>query len=88
MSATPSAPALSGRAGNDVAPTVLLAALVLPLALLVLRRLAAAGLSLRTTREDLWLVGTLAFGTVLYFSAVQGKVWYTALVVGVVLELV
>lgn len=80
--------AISGRAGNDVIPTVLLAALILPLTLLVLRRLAAAGLSQRTVREDLWLVGAFAFGSVMFFSSVQGKVWYTAHVVGVVLALV
>jgi hypothetical protein len=80
--------AIAGRAGNDVVPTVLVAALVLPLALLVLRRLAAAGLSRRSLRDDLWLVATLAFGSVLWFSAVQGKVWYTAHVVGVALALV
>ena len=79
--------AISGRAGNDVIPTLLLAALILPLTLLVLRRLASAQLSQRTLREDLWLVATLAFGSVMFFSAVQGKVWYTAHVVGVVLAL-
>lgn len=78
---------ISGRAGNDVIPTVLIAALILPLTLLVLRRLTAAGLSKRTLGDDLWLVATLAFGTVLFFSAVQGKVWYTAHVVGIVLAL-
>jgi hypothetical protein len=80
--------AISGRAGNDVIPTLLIAALILPLALLVLRRLAAAGLSARSVPDDLWLVATLAFGSVLFFSAVQGKVWYTAHVVGVALALV
>jgi len=77
-----------GRGAGDVVPTLLVAALILPLALLVLRRLAEAGLSTRTAREDLWLVGMLAFGTVLFFSSVQGKVWYTAHVVGVALALV
>ncbi|HMG20969.1 MAG TPA: hypothetical protein VK607_06615 [Kofleriaceae bacterium] len=80
--------ALAGRAGNDVIPTLLIAALILPLALLVLRRLAAAGLSPRSLRDDLWLVAALAFGSVLWFSAVQGRVWYTAHVVGVALALV
>jgi hypothetical protein len=80
--------AISGRAGNDVIPTLLIAALILPLTLLVLRRLADAKLSKRTLHEDLWLVGTLAFGSVMFFSSVQGKVWYTAHVVGVVLALV
>ena len=79
---------ISGRDGNDVIPTLLIAALILPLCLLVLRRLAEAGLSGRTVREDLWLVALLAFGTVLLFSSVQGKVWYTAHVVGVALALV
>lgn len=79
---------VAGRAGNDVIPTVLLAALILPLTLLVLRRVAAAGLSTRTVRDDLWLVAMLAFGSVLFFSAIQGKVWYTAHVLGVVLALV
>jgi hypothetical protein len=79
--------ALGGRGGNDVIPTLLIAALILPLTLLVLRRLAAAGLSRRSVPDDLWLVATLAFGSVLWFSAVQGKVWYTAHVVGVALAL-
>ncbi|HEX3762141.1 MAG TPA: hypothetical protein VHW23_25745 [Kofleriaceae bacterium] len=78
---------IAGRAANDVLPTVLVAALILPLALLALRRLAAAGLSTRSLRDDLWLVATLAFGSVLWFAAVQGKVWYTAHVVGVALAL-
>ena len=79
---------ISGRSGNDVIPTLLVAACILPLCLLLLRRLAAAGLSQRSVREDLWLVAALAFGSVLFFSAVQGKVWYTAHVVGVALALV
>jgi hypothetical protein len=79
--------ALAGRAANDVIPTLLLAALILPLTLLVLRRLADAGFSQRSIRDDLWLVATLAFGSVVFFSAVQGKVWYTAHIVGLVLAL-
>ena len=79
---------ISGRAANDFLPTLIIAALILPLALLVLRRLADAGLSHRSVRDDLWLVATLAFGSVLWFSAVQGKVWYTAHVVGVALALI
>jgi hypothetical protein len=79
---------VDGRRANDVLPTVLVAALILPLAFAVLRRLAAAKLSQRTPREDLWFVAMLAFGSVLLFSSVQGKVWYTAHVVGVALALV
>ncbi|HEX8113708.1 MAG TPA: hypothetical protein VF516_38515 [Kofleriaceae bacterium] len=80
--------ALAGRAANDVLPTVLVAALILPLALLALRRLSRAGLSVRSLGDDLWLVAALAFGSVLWFSAVQGKVWFTAHVVGVALALI
>ena len=80
--------ALAGRAGNDVIPTLVMAALILPLTLLALRRLVAAGLSRRSLGDDLWLVATLGFGSVLAFSAVQGKVWFTAHVVGVVLALI
>jgi hypothetical protein len=76
---------LAGRAGNDVVPTVLVAALILPLCFLMLRRLADAGLSQRSASEDLWWTAVLAFGSVLFFSAVAGKVWYTAHVVGVAL---
>ncbi|HET9621769.1 MAG TPA: hypothetical protein VFP84_10400 [Kofleriaceae bacterium] len=79
---------IAGRAGNDMIPTWLCAAAILPLALLVLRRLVAAGLSRRTLAEDLWLVAMLAFGSVLFFAAVQGQVWFTAHVIGVALALI
>jgi hypothetical protein len=78
---------IAGRGASDVLVTVFVAALILPLCFLMLRKLAAAGHSQRTVRDDLWLTGTLAFGSVLFFSAVRGEVWYTAHVVGVVLAL-
>jgi hypothetical protein len=77
--------ALAGRGANDVVPTVIVAALILPLALFAFRRLAAEGLSERSPRDDVLLAVALAFGTVLFFSAVQGRVWFTAHVVGVAL---
>jgi len=76
---------IAGRNGNDVIPTVLLAALLLPLAFSTLRRLAVAGLSQRSETEDLWLVAAFGFGSVFYFAAVQGRVWFTAHVVGAAL---
>ena len=79
---------IGGRTGNDVIPTLLVAAGILPLLLLLLRRRREAGLSARTEHEELWLVALLAFGTVLFFSSVGGKVWYTAQVCGVALALV
>jgi hypothetical protein len=80
--------AISGRAGSDMIPNLLVAALILPLALLVLRRLAAAKLLHRSERDQLWLVGLLGFGTVLFYVAVQGSVWHFAHVCGVALALV
>ncbi len=79
---------ISGRAANDTLFTVLFAALVLPLGFALLRRLAAAGGSANRIVDDLWLVAALGFGTVFFFSAVQGKVWFTAHVVGVVFALI
>ncbi len=76
---------ISGVHANDVLFTVIMAALLLPLFFSVLRLLVARGLSQRSLGDDLWLVAGLAFGTVFFFSAVQGRVWYTAHVVGVVL---
>jgi hypothetical protein len=75
--------ALHGARANDVATTCVLAALVPALLLLVLRRLREAKLSERTPVDEAWLAALLAFGTVFFFSAVQGRVWFTAHVVGV-----
>ena len=80
--------AISGRTGNDTIPDLLVAAAILPLALLVLGRLRAAGLSTRSEHDDYWFVGLLAFGTVLFYVALQGSVWHFAHVCGVALALV
>jgi hypothetical protein len=74
-----------GELANDVALTVIFAALTPAAFLLLLRRLREAGLSQRTTAEELWLTALLCFGTVLFFSSVQGRVWFTAHVIGVFL---
>ncbi len=79
--------AIWGPRGNDVVPTVIIAALILPLAFLTLRRLAQAGQSARSAGDDVWLCLALGFGSVLFFSAVQGRVWFSAHVVGVFLAL-
>jgi hypothetical protein len=49
----------------------------------LLGRLRAAGHSARTVREDLVLTALFAFGTVWFFTAVQGTVWFAAHVVAV-----
>ncbi len=77
--------ALQGTDASDVQLTVLVAALALVLCFAALRRLAAAGLSKRSLADDLWLTAAFGFGTVFYVASVQGRVWYTAHVVGVAL---
>ena len=79
--------AIHGRIANDVFPTLLIAALILPLCFGTLRRLSSEGLSKRSTSDNIWLSLQLSFGTVLFFVAVSGRVWFTAHVVGVALAL-
>lgn len=84
--------ALAGQKTNDVLFTVLLAGLVPALLYLLLRRLPrlvapppdAAGREL-SVASCLWLVAMFAFGSVYYFSAVLGQVWFTAHIVSLVL---
>lgn len=52
---------------------------------LALDRLSATGRSARTLRENVLLALLFALGTVYWFSAVQGTVWFAAHVVGVAL---
>jgi hypothetical protein len=66
---------------------VLLGALAPALLLVLLRRLRERDLSTRSPSDELWLTVLLSFGTVLFFSTVQGRVWYTAHVIAVDLSL-
>ncbi len=75
--------ALFGPKVHDVLFSVVFAAAVLPLLFATLRRLRASELSARTVTEDLWLTGLFGFGSVFWFAAVQGSVWFVAHVIGV-----
>lgn len=78
---------LHGAVANDVALTAILSALI-PFAFIrLLRRLRAAGLHDRGPVDETWLTVLLSFGTVLFFASVQGRVWFTAHVVGVLLAI-
>lgn len=68
---------------NDVIFSVLLAGMVPALLYLLLRRLPRAPSDPEQPPErlDLWLTVLFGFGSVFYFSAVQGQVWFTAHVV-------
>ncbi len=79
--------ALWGLETNDVLFNILIAALAPALLFLLLRRLRTREASQRTFCEDLWLTALLGVGSVFYYSAVIGQVWYTAHVVSVVLVL-
>jgi hypothetical protein len=74
--------AIGGLRTNDVIFTLILAALVPALLCALLRRLRERGLSQRGAPEDLWLVALMGLGSVFFYSAVMGEVWYTAHVVG------
>jgi hypothetical protein len=73
--------AIFGMQMNDVLFNVLLAALAPMLLFMLLRRLREEGISSRTPTDDLWLTAMFGVGTVFYYSAVIGQVWYTAHVV-------
>jgi hypothetical protein len=51
----------------------------------LLRELSARGRSARSARENLTLTALFAFGTVFFFTAVQGAVWFAGHVVACVL---
>src|SRR5690606_31528421 len=75
--------AIAGKRANDVVFTVGVAAVCLPLLFSLLCRLSRRGEAHRGVAENLWLTLLFGFGTVFFFSAVQGRVWFTAHVVGV-----
>ena len=52
---------------------------------IALERLSATGRSPRNRRENVALALSFAFGTIYWFTAVQGTVWFAAHVVGVAL---
>jgi hypothetical protein len=75
--------AIWGLAFNDVLFSVIWAALNPVLLFLLLRDLSRRGYSKRTAVDDLWLTLMLGVGSVYFYAACVGQVWYTAHVVGV-----
>jgi hypothetical protein len=78
---------IHGPWANDVAFTCVVAALIPFFFLRLLGRLRRAGLHDRGPADEIWLAALLSLGTVLFFSSVQGRVWFTAHVVGVLLAI-
>ncbi|MSP61375.1 MAG: hypothetical protein EXR72_13720 [Myxococcales bacterium] len=77
--------AIWGLETNDVLFSVLIAGLAPALLFLLLRRMAGRGDSQRSESDDLWLTAILGIGSVFFYSAVLGQVWYTAHIVSVIL---
>ncbi len=75
--------AVAGLKLNDVIFTAGWAAMNPVLLFLMLRGLARRGATKRSAADDLWLTALLGVGSVYYYTAVVGQVWYTAHVVGV-----
>ncbi len=72
---------------NDVWFTLLFAAANGALLYLLLDLLSRTGRSPRSRRDNLWLTALFLFGTVHWFSAIRGEVWFTGLIVGVTMNL-
>lgn len=77
--------AVWGLATRDALFWALIAAFGPVAFFLLLRRLSDEGYSARTLRENLVLTGLFAFGSVFFYVAVQGTVWFAAHVVSVTL---
>jgi hypothetical protein len=75
--------AAAGFQANDVALTVLFAALNVSLFFAVLERFRDRAESERTRAENAALSLLFAFGTVAFSASVRGEVWFTAEVLGV-----
>ncbi|MBX3272995.1 MAG: hypothetical protein KF729_22220 [Sandaracinaceae bacterium] len=73
--------AIFGRDFSDPLFWAIFAGLAPALLLALLRRLREERLSLRRPWEELLLVALFAFGSVYFFSSVQGSVWFAAHVV-------
>jgi hypothetical protein len=67
--------------------TIFFASLNLALLYVLLRRLSRGGRSGRGPAENAWLTVLFGFGTNVLWCSVLGRVWYTALVVGITFTL-
>jgi hypothetical protein len=79
--------AVFGYDTHDVVLTLLFGALSALLFFLWLERLASERMIFHERRDRLWLVAMFAFGTVAWYCAIRGAVWFTALTFGVTLHL-
>lgn len=78
--------AIHGYQLNDTSFGVLVGALAVALFYALLRRLSLTGESERSPRENAALALLLGFGTVFFYCAIRGEVWFSAEVMGVALS--
>jgi hypothetical protein len=79
--------AVAGYGANDVIFTLLFAALNGVLIFWLLQSLTRLGYSLRNQSDNLWLTALFTLGTAHLWCAVLGRVWFTALIVGLTFHL-
>lgn len=77
--------ALHGYQFNDTSFSVLVGALAIALFYGLLRFLSRTGESQRPDAENVAIALALGFGTVFFYCAIRGEVWFTAEVMGVAL---
>ena len=77
--------ALHGYQFNDTSFTVIIGALALSFCYSLLRLLSRTGESGRSEVDNVALALTLGFGTLFFYCAIRGEVWFTAEVLGVAL---
>jgi hypothetical protein len=77
--------ALHGYQFNDTSFGVIIGALAVALFYSLLRFLAREGESTRDRNENIALALILAFGTLFFYCAIRGEVWFSAEVMGVAL---
>jgi hypothetical protein len=77
--------ALHGYQFNDTSFGVLVGALAIALFYSLLRLLSTLGESSRAQAENPWAALVLGFGTLFFYCAIRGEVWFTAEVMGVAL---
>jgi len=77
--------AINGYQLNDTSFGVILGAWAITLFFTVLRVLSKEGMTERTQTENLLLAATLGFGTLFFYCAIRGEVWFFAEVLGVAL---
>lgn len=76
---------LHGYHFNDTSFTVLMGALAIAVFYLLLKRTSEFQLSIRREGENAALALLLGFGTLFFYCAIRGEVWFTAEILGVLL---